>query len=187
MRKDGESSLLPIDPEIEKTCKRNRKEKQQRIEGATMAEERPLLDYVLPTTNGYRPAIVSPAIENRGFEIKTGMINMIQQNQFAGGPTEDPNEHLANFNELCGTFHIQNISVDAIRLRLFSFSLRDRAKIWLQSLPAGSITTWEELCAKFLAKFFPFEKTARLKNASTVSGNGRGSLCMRHGRALKKC
>ena len=166
MRKDGESSLLPIDLEIEKTCKQNRKEKKQYIEELIMAEEeKPLLDYVLPTTHGYRSAIVNPAIDgNRGFEIKTGTINMIQQNQFSGAPSEDPNEHIANFNELCSTFQIHNIAADVIRLCLFPFSLRDRAKAWLNSLPADSINTWEDPCNTFLAKFFPFEKTARLRN-----------------------
>ena len=57
MQKNGESSLLPIDHEIEKMCKRNRKEKkqdiEQEIEEAIMAEEEKLLiDYVLPTTHG---------------------------------------------------------------------------------------------------------------------------------------
>ena len=73
MQKDVESSLLPIDLEIEKTCKQNRKEKKQYIEELIMAkEEKPLLDYVLPTTHGYRSTIVNPSIDvNRGFEIKT--------------------------------------------------------------------------------------------------------------------
>lgn len=140
MRKDGYSSHLSIDPEIEKTCKRNRKNKQRRVEEAIMAEggERPLLDYAILTTNGYRSAIVYPTIEgNKSFEIKTGMINMIQQNQFSGAP----NEHIANYNELCGTFQIHHIDAEAIRFRLFSFSLRDRAKQRLHTLPADSITT----------------------------------------------
>ena len=198
MRKDGDSSLLPIDSEIEKTCKRNRKEKkkdidEEDIEEEIMAnEERPLIDYVLPTTQGYRPAIVNPAIGgNQSFEIKTGTINMIQQNQFSGAPNEDPNEHISNFNELCGTFQIHNINADAIRLRLFLFSLRDRAKAWLNSLPPDSITTWEGLCNTFLAKFFPFEKTARLRNAihsfAQMDGESLHEAWTRFKEMLRKC
>ncbi|GJZ57336.1 zinc finger, CCHC-type containing protein [Tanacetum coccineum] len=41
------------------------------------------------------------------------------------------------------------------RLHLFQFSLRDQASNWLERLPAGSITTWEDLTTRFLAQFFP--------------------------------
>uniref|UniRef100_A0A803PYS9 Retrotransposon gag domain-containing protein n=1 Tax=Cannabis sativa TaxID=3483 RepID=A0A803PYS9_CANSA len=53
---------------------------------------------------------------------------------------------------------------DAIRLRLFPFLLRDRAKSWLVSLPPNSINTWEGLALKFLFKFFPPTKVARLRS-----------------------
>ncbi|GKD24374.1 zinc finger, CCHC-type containing protein [Tanacetum coccineum] len=32
-----------------------------------------------------------------------------------------------------------------------SISLRDQARNWLERLPAGSITTWEDLTTRFLA------------------------------------
>ncbi|XP_062116773.1 uncharacterized protein LOC133830740 [Humulus lupulus] len=68
-----------------------------------------------------------------------------------------------NFLELCATFKFNGVSDDAIRLRLFPFSLRDRAKSWLISLQANSINTWEELAQKFLSKFFPPTKAAKLR------------------------
>ncbi|GJU66463.1 zinc finger, CCHC-type containing protein [Tanacetum coccineum] len=48
------------------------------------------------------------------------------------------------------------------RLRLFSFSLHDQAINWLDRLPAGSISTWDDLITRFLAQFFPPRKTAKL-------------------------
>ncbi|GKA59163.1 zinc finger, CCHC-type containing protein [Tanacetum coccineum] len=39
------------------------------------------------------------------------------------------------------------------RLRLFQFFLRDQASNWLERLPAGSISTWEDLTTIFLAQF----------------------------------
>ena len=53
---------------------------------------------------------------------------------------------------------------DVIRLRLFPFSLRNRAKQWLNSLPRDSITTWNQMIEKFLSKYFPPIKTSKMRN-----------------------
>ncbi|CAN6686569.1 unnamed protein product [Malus baccata var. baccata] len=57
----------------------------------------------------------------------------------------------------------RGLSSEAIKLRLFPFSLKDKTKAWLHSLPANSITTWTELQEKFLNKFFPSSKMLALK------------------------
>ncbi|XP_022868533.1 uncharacterized protein LOC111388104 [Olea europaea var. sylvestris] len=88
---------------------------------------------------------------------------MVQQNQFGGVAVEDPNAHLGSFLEICDTVKMNGVTEDAIRLRLFSFSLRDKAKAWFQSLPYDSITTWDDLPQKFLTKYFPPSKSAQLR------------------------
>ncbi|RVW62452.1 hypothetical protein CK203_060446 [Vitis vinifera] len=50
-----------------------------------------------------------------------------------------------------------------MRLKLFPFTLKDKAKIWLNSLRPRSIRTWTELQADFLKKFFPTHRTNGLK------------------------
>ncbi|MCI41680.1 retrotransposon gag protein, partial [Trifolium medium] len=55
---------------------------------------------------------------------------------------------------------VPNATEDAFRLRLFPYSLRDRAKSWLNSLEPNSIATWNALAEKFLAKYFPPVKNA---------------------------
>ncbi|MCQ7416326.1 retropepsin-like aspartic protease family protein, partial [Salmonella enterica] len=82
---------------------------------------------------------------------------------YRGSPTEDPNSHLKSFLDICGTVKINGVSEDAIRLRLFPFSLQDKARDWLQSIPPGSITTWDALVQAFLKKFFPPAKTVKLR------------------------
>ncbi|KAI3807206.1 hypothetical protein L1987_23131 [Smallanthus sonchifolius] len=39
---------------------------------------------------------------------------------------------------------------------------------WLNSLPTGSISTWDDLAQKFLSKYFPPAKTAKLRNDITT-------------------
>ncbi|GJT55551.1 MAK10-like protein [Tanacetum coccineum] len=59
--------------------------------------------------------------------------------------------------------HVGN-NVGKMRLCLFQFSFLDQASNWLECLPAGSITTWEDLTTRFLAQLFPSGRTAKLHN-----------------------
>ncbi|KAF7834642.1 uncharacterized protein G2W53_009501 [Senna tora] len=139
-------------------------------EEAEMAEQnnRNVSDYATPKLDGLQHSIQRPSIQANNFEIEPTTIQLLQANgQFGGSPVEDPNNHILNFLEICDTFKHNGISDDAIRLRLFPFSLRDKAKLWLQSLPEGSITTWEGLAQQFLTKYFPPGKTAKMRNDIT--------------------
>lgn len=94
---------------------------------------------------------------------------MIQNSvQFWGLANDDLNEHLVSFLEICDTFRYNGMLDDAVRLRLFPFTLQDKAKSWLHSLPPWSITTWDDLAHKFFAKFFPLAKTAKMRNEITM-------------------
>jgi len=105
----------------------------------------------------------SPYCWCQQFELKLALILMVQQSQFGGMPLEGPNlTHAA-----CDILKLNGVSPNAIHLRLFPFSLRDKARAWLHSLPSRWITTWDELTRAFLAKFFPMSKTASLRNKIT--------------------
>ena len=54
------------------------------------------------------------------------------------------------------------VSDDSICLRLFPFSLKDKAKHWLNSEPLDSTITWDSLVHKFLSKFFLLEKVTNM-------------------------
>ncbi|GJR80659.1 ribonuclease H-like domain-containing protein [Tanacetum coccineum] len=53
---------------------------------------------------------------------------------------------------------------DASRLHFFHFTLKGKAKEWLDKIPPGMITSWEQIISKFLDKFFPPERTARIRD-----------------------
>src|SRR5262249_25321038 len=62
---------------------------------------------------------------------------------------------------------------------------------WLNTLPSGSITTWDGLVDKFLTKYFPPFKIAKLRNdISTYTQNETEMLYeawKRYKDLLKKC
>ncbi|CAN6169804.1 unnamed protein product [Urochloa humidicola] len=75
---------------------------------------------------------IGPKVDtgNVNFVIKTGLINMVQASPFYRKANEDASTHLQQFLELCSTFTARGVSEDAIRLRLFPFSLLGGAKQW---------------------------------------------------------
>ena len=80
---------------------------------------------------------------------------MVQQQQFGGNPFEDPNGHILNFLEVCGTIKMNGVDHDVIKLKLFPFSLRDKARSWYHNLIPGSINRGGEIVEVFLTKKFP--------------------------------
>ena len=95
------------------------------------------------------------------FELKSSLINMVQASPFCGKPNVDANAHLQNFLELCKTVTIRSVMADAIRLRLFPFSLLGKAKQWFYQ-NKEAVSTWDKCSTAFLAKFFPLGKTNAL-------------------------
>ena len=139
------NSHLNFDPEIDLTLRALRREQRQRRENQlnlnwmAQPERRTLGDFAMPDISGSFGGIVTPTIANNNFEIKPSIIQMVQNNQFWGLQGEDSYAHILTFLNVCATFKINGVTDDAIRLRLFPFSDRDKAQLWLASLPNESI------------------------------------------------
>ncbi|KAK1554499.1 hypothetical protein Q3G72_013132 [Acer saccharum] len=92
---------------------------------------------------------------------KRGTIHLLPT--FYGKSGEDPHIHIKEFYAVCTTLTNGGVNDERVRLRLFPFSLKDKAKEWLYSLPSGCIRTWVDLAAKFLSKFFPAQRTNKIR------------------------
>ncbi|XP_061365407.1 uncharacterized protein LOC133308738 [Gastrolobium bilobum] len=166
---------LQFDPEIEKTTISLRKiakeRKEKEASSSTEPKEETMADNIVlqnpPRTLGdymtlarvpQTTSIVRPNVDANNFELKPALLQLIQKDQFAGGSTEDPYIHLENFLLYFDTLKMNGVSRDAILLRVFPCSLKEEARGWLQSLPQGSITNWDDLATKFLARFFSSSK-----------------------------
>ena len=116
---------------------------------------------------------------------------MVHQQQFTGHPTEDPNEHLGRFLKMANTVKLNGVRPKVIKLNLFTFSLRDTAATWYESLPYGSVGTWEELVEAYLGRFFPPSLTSERRREIIVFQQGEDeSLYVaweRFKRLLKRC
>ena len=80
-----------------------------------------------------------------------------------GMENENPYTHIREFEEVCTTFKEGTIDMELLKLKAFLLTLKDKSKIWLNSLKPRTIRNWAELQAKFLKKFFSAHKTNNLK------------------------
>ena len=99
-------------------------------------------------------AMRQPSIEAKNFELKPTLITLVQQHQFIGHPSKDPNEHLGRFMRMENTVKLNGVRPYVIKPQLFPFSFRDMVATWFDSLPVGSVNTWGELVEAYMSTFF---------------------------------
>ncbi|PIN21873.1 DNA-directed DNA polymerase [Handroanthus impetiginosus] len=154
MRRSQNPDLAPYDPEIEHTFQARRRKLAKHVEQEVKVEENqiiimadndentPVRNLALPRARERKLCVVFTELP-AGVKVEILMIRMIQNTaQFCGLSHENPNRHIDNFLKICDTLRQEGVSKDALRLRLFSFSLLGDALDWFESLPEDSITTW---------------------------------------------
>ncbi|GKF11939.1 hypothetical protein Tco_0049865 [Tanacetum coccineum] len=119
-----------------------------------MGDENPIRthgDYSKPSHEGCRNTIELPEGINV-VPLRSDTIWLVQNGySFYELRSEDPNQHLKDFLKLVDSFDLNSDNRERTRLRLSEFSLRDQARNWLERLPAGYISTWDDLTTRFLA------------------------------------
>jgi hypothetical protein len=109
-----------------------------------------------PTAVSTHSCIVLPPTNATHYDLKPHVIQMLPS--FYGLDHENPYSHVKKFRSITATTKFQNFSEESVNLRLFPFSLHDRATEWLDSLPPRSITTWKELLKQFYHRFYPMSR-----------------------------
>ena len=83
-----------------------------------------LRQFSAPSSNHIPTVLNVNQAGNDSFELKTGLVNMVQASPFCGKASEDANTHLQNFLEVSNTINPKGTTLDDVRLRLFPFSLQ---------------------------------------------------------------
>ena len=82
---------------------------------------------------------------------------------FLGGQNENPYSHIKEFKDIISIFREANTPLEIFHMKLFPLSLKDKTKIWLNSLRTYSIRNKSDLQLVFLQNFFPTHMTSALK------------------------
>ncbi|GJY81473.1 reverse transcriptase domain-containing protein [Tanacetum coccineum] len=75
----------------------------------TMADNRTMAQLLEAPTEGYEDAIVVPKITADNFELKHGLLTLVQNKQFFGHDKEDPHAHICYFNKITSTMKFPNV------------------------------------------------------------------------------
>ncbi|CAL8993193.1 unnamed protein product, partial [Prunus brigantina] len=114
-------------------------------------ENRPLEDYAQPVIPNSPLCILLLPTEARNYDLKSSHFHMLSS--FYGLPNKDPLAHIKEFYSVVSGLPLQGVSEANMRMRVFPYTLKDRAKGWLMTLAPGSLTTWDAVVKKFLEKF----------------------------------
>ena len=87
------------------------------------------------------PSCIVPPLED--IIIKPYIVPLLPT--FHGMESENPYSHIREFEEVCNTFKEDISNVDLMRLKFFPLTLKNKAKIWLNSLRPRTIRNWADM------------------------------------------
>ena len=119
---------------------------------------RTMRDHIHPPRVSAPSCIIPPA---KDVAVRPYLVPLLPT--YHGMENENPYTHIRDFEEVCTTFKEGMMDMDLLKLKAFPLTLKDKAKIWLNSLRPRTIRNWAELQAEFLKKFFSAHKSNNLK------------------------
>ena len=78
--------------------------------------QRTMKDLWRPVIRDEYSAVRQPTIEDNNFELMLTLITMVQQHQYTGHPSEDPNEHMGRFFRMANTVKLNGVRPEVIKL-----------------------------------------------------------------------
>jgi hypothetical protein len=98
------------------------------------------------------------------FKIPMKIVEHVMNNCYLGDGTVHPGDHLLFIHELCELFKCAGISMNQVKRKLFSLSLKGRAAEWYKTLKDGRPVDWEEIVPLFYSKFYPSSEVHKDRN-----------------------
>ncbi|XP_017239910.2 uncharacterized protein LOC108212703 [Daucus carota subsp. sativus] len=200
MRRSKSVGDFELDPEIERTFRVRRKEARQRKERAKMTDAEDNLIVNLDqssiqdheTPNPANCMYKTPEIGAAQYNINPSLIQMVSNSAFEGDiEREDPHRHLERFVQMCGSFRINGVTADQIRLHMFPYSIKGKALEWFQQLSDTALASWDNLSTEFLSKYYPSDKTQQMRaiilTFKAQPGEGLYQAWERYKALLRKC
>ncbi|CAL8174473.1 unnamed protein product [Prunus armeniaca] len=187
---------LAIHTDLPGSSPSNSESSSDQEEEEEMAANEFMGDLDIPTIPASPSSILLPTAA-RNYELKSSHLNMLPS--FYGLPNEDPLTHIKDIFNAVSSFPLTGVTEDQLRMRVFPYTLKDKAKYWLNSLKPGSLTTWGAIQKKFLEKYFSTQKTDMLRDKILLFAqqddesfceawerfNGLLNQCPHHGIPLK--
>ena len=99
--------------------------------------------------------ILNPHTESIPFKIPIKIVERVMNNCYFGDGIVHPGDHLLFIHELCELFKCAGISMDQVKRKLFSLSLKDKSMEWYELLDDPHHVEWKELEYLFYSKFYP--------------------------------
>ena len=119
---------------------------------------RSMRDHIHPPRVSAPSCIIPPTEE---VSVRPHLVPLLTT--FHGMENKNPYTHIREFEEVYTTFKEGATDMELLKLKAFPLTLKDKAKIWLNSLRPRTIRNWTEMQAEFLKKIFSTHKTNTLK------------------------
>ena len=118
----------------------------------------PIYQLSTPRLTSCRPQPSSKPILATSYELRPRLVEMVQNHSFLGKEDENPYLHLRDFEQTCDCLHIEGMSDETLRWKLFPFSLKGRARIWYDRTVESKQGDWGSLRSSFCIDFFPIRR-----------------------------
>jgi hypothetical protein len=126
--------LISCDPDIEYTLKQLRAEKKASLPKESITDTMAGAPHVALQDHYISPTYITPSclrlpkITATHYEIKPSTIQSLPT--FQGFTHKNPYDFLSEFQTIYSTIQLMGFTEDALKMRLFVFALKDRAKHW---------------------------------------------------------